>query len=51
MADGPASQRVGSRYLSVAYRVRKVLDEHMIQRTITQAVEGLGQGRACQTNR
>jgi DNA-binding MarR family transcriptional regulator len=30
MADGPGSQRVGSRYLSVAYRVRKVLDEHMI---------------------
>jgi DNA-binding MarR family transcriptional regulator len=30
MADGPESQRVGSRYLSVAYRVRKVLDERMI---------------------
>ena len=30
MADGPESQRVGSRYLAVAYRVRKVLDEHMI---------------------
>jgi len=30
MADGSDAQRVGLRYLSVAYRVRKVLDEHMV---------------------
>jgi DNA-binding MarR family transcriptional regulator len=30
MADGSESQRVGLRYLSVAYQVRKVLDERMV---------------------
>jgi DNA-binding MarR family transcriptional regulator len=37
MADGPESQRVGLRYLSVAYRVRKVLDERMIANGLSLA--------------
>ena len=30
MVDESAPERVGLRYLAVAYRVRKVLDEHMV---------------------
>ncbi|WP_328610613.1 MarR family winged helix-turn-helix transcriptional regulator [Amycolatopsis sp. NBC_00345] len=30
MADGPQPDQVGLRFLSQAYRVRKVLDEHMV---------------------
>jgi DNA-binding MarR family transcriptional regulator len=30
MADDSEPERVGLRYLSLAYRVRKVLDEHMV---------------------
>jgi DNA-binding MarR family transcriptional regulator len=37
MAGGSESQRVGLRYLSVAYRVRRVLDEHMISSGLSLA--------------
>jgi DNA-binding MarR family transcriptional regulator len=37
MADGPESQRVGLHYLSVAYRVRKVLDELMVANGLSLA--------------
>ena len=37
MADGSEPERLGLRYLTVAYRVRKVVDKHMISSGLSLA--------------